>query len=205
MTSLRTVRRLALAAVVALAILPSTAGAASAQSAEDLCAMREDAPEQFGPLLDALAPVLDEFCADGGGGDDDGDGGEEDGPTGTPLDELLGNLDPGQLEELLGQLQTDELCGLRDQAPEEFAPLLDALAPVIDAICGEDDGDGTEEGDATGGDDDTDTGAEADEGEGVVSPSTAPTLPNTGGGAALVGLALLGAAGAVRRLTGTSG
>jgi hypothetical protein len=215
MTRFRTVRRLALAGVAALAILPSSAVAASAQSAEDLCALRDEAPDEFAPLLDALEPLVGAFCDDGGadGGDDgagdEGDGGDG-GPTGTPLDDLLEQIqdaDPGVLEELLGALPVDELCGLREQAPEEFAPLLDALAPVLDAICGEDDGDGTEEEDATGGDDDTasEADADADEDEGVVAPSTAPTLPNTGGGAALAGLALLGAAGAIRRVVGPRG
>jgi hypothetical protein len=204
MTIRRTVRRSALVAAAAVALVPATASVAAAQSPDDLCAMRDEAPEEMAPLLDALAPVIDALCAedDGGpGGDDDGES-DEGGPTGTPLDDLLALLDPDQLP-------TEELCGLRDQAPEEMAPLLDALAPVLDAVCGEAAEDEPAEEETV--EDDTvedetadlqdESGFEHD--PGTVAPSTAPTLPHTGGGAALAGLGMLGAAIGLRRAFGT--
>jgi hypothetical protein len=204
MTIRRTVRRSALVAAAAVALVPATASVAAAQSPDDLCAMRDEAPEEMAPLLDALAPVIDALCAEDDGdpgGDGDGEN-DEGGPTGTPLDDLLALLDPDQLP-------TEELCGLRDEAPEEMAPLLDALAPVLDAVCGEPDGDepdGEETVEEETVEDETadlpdESGFEHD--PGTVAPSTAPTLPHTGGGAALAGLGMLGAAIGLRRAVGT--
>jgi hypothetical protein len=198
MTIRRTVRRFAFVTAAAVALVPATASVAAAQSPDDLCAMRDEAPEEMAPLLDALAPVIDALCAEDDGDPDDGEGG----PTGTPLDELLALLDPDQLP-------TEELCGLRDQAPEEMAPLLEALAPVLDAICG---GSGEEEQVEEDSVEDEPVEEEAEDqadeaafahDAGPVASSPAPTLPNTGGGAALVGLALLGAALGLRRAFAT--
>jgi hypothetical protein len=193
MLTLRALRRLALGSVAALAILPLTAATATASGHDDLCALQEDAPESFEPLLEALSPIIEAVCEEDGEGDDGDDDG--DGPS---LDDLLEQLDPDALEELLGQLPIDDLCALRDEAPEEFAPLLEALEALTDLVCEDGDPEPEPEPEAE---------EPVDEDEGEAQPqveeeaaSSTPTLPNTGGGAALAGIALLGAAGAVRRL-----
>jgi hypothetical protein len=193
MIDLRPLRRLALGSVAALAILPFTAGAATASGHDDLCDLQDQAPGSFDPILDVIAPVIEAACEDGDEGDDEG--GDE-GDDGFTLDDLLGQLDLDELEDLLGQLPTEELCALRDEAPEEFAPLLDALEVLTDLVCDADEGGDPEP------EPETEEPVEEDEGDGTDEQvaSTTPTLPNTGGGAALAGLALLGAAGAVRRL-----
>jgi hypothetical protein len=194
MITLRALRRLALGSVAALAILPFTAGAVLAQDApnpDDLCDLEDEAPESFAPILDAIAPLIDAACEDDGSGDGD-DEGEE-----FTLDDLLDQLDLGALEELLGQLPTEELCALRDEAPEEFAPLLEALEVLTDLVCDADETGDPEPEPEPEPSPEPDPDPEVEQEQ--VAAST-PTLPNTGGGAALAGLALLGAAGAVRRL-----
>jgi hypothetical protein len=174
---LRPVRRFALTAAAALTLVPATATVAAAQSPDDLCDFRDQAP-------DAMAPLIDAFCGEGDG-EDDGDGGEgEGGPTGTPL---------------------DELCGFRDQAPDEMAPLLDALCGEAEGEAEEEAEDPeptptpTPTPEPTS-DPDPDVGDDAD-----TRPvaATGPMLPDTGGSLALAGLALLGGAAGLRRFLGT--
>jgi hypothetical protein len=208
MITLSTIRRLTLGSVAALAILPLTAGVATAAGHDDLCAMRDEAPEEFDPLFDALAEVIAALCDgtedDGDDGDDGGDGDEtEDGPTGTPLDELLALLEGGELDDLLGTVPTDELCALQDEAPEEFAPILEALAPLIDELCPAEDPEPEPEEEPEP-EPTPETEPQEDE-QAVGAPASDPTLPDTGGGAALAGLALLGAAGTFGRVVRARG
>jgi hypothetical protein len=100
--------RIATAAVATSALLMTAAGGATAQSPDDLAEFEDQIREFF---------------------DEDS---EEDG--GSPFDELLENLDPAQLEELLNQLQGDDDA---DDADDEGDDL---------------DGPTTEDGAATDGD-----------------------------------------------------
>jgi hypothetical protein len=181
------IRRMALVCASALVILPLTAVPATAQSAEDC--------DQF-----AAIPGIGEQVADGcrqlaeqAGGDDDGDEPDEngeDGPTGTPLDQLLGALDEAGLS-------PDELCDLRDEAPEQFDPVLEGLGVVIDEICPPEEEEEEEEPEHDPGPAPLPEGEEADD---TTDADPSGDLPVTGGAAGLLGLGLLGAGVGLRRL-----
>jgi hypothetical protein len=163
-----TIRRMAFVCAGALAIVPLAAGAAAAQSAEELC---EQAPGD--PITEALC---DAFADDNG---DEGENGDDEGP--------LDALDP------------EELCALQEEAPEEFAPLLDALAPLIDAICEAEEEEQEPEAPEEE-EDESEELPETEEPEDTTDADPSGELPRTGGLAGLAGLGLLGAGAALRRL-----
>jgi hypothetical protein len=161
------IRRLALVCAGAMAIVPLSAGAASAQSAEDC--------EQFEPLGDAFVEGCEDFAEQF---EDDGDEGEDDG-------------DP--FEDGLRQLCDEFFGALDEQAQEE-------CHAQVDALLGD-------EGDDEVGDpesEESDPGPQPDDGEPEADTTDADPsgdLPVTGGAAGLAGLALFGAAAALRRVS----
>ncbi len=184
MNTRATIRRMALVGAGALAVLPLTAGAATAQSAEDC--------QELAAISDELVALCEEVAGAIEGDDDNGDDPDGDGPTGTPLDGLLEMLDP------------DELAALCDEAPEELEAV---FGPVCDALT---DGNGDPDEEAPEDDPDEVEATDPGTGDGEVSDTTDPQpqqdeLPQTGGLAGLAGLGLLGAGVALRRLRAGDG
>jgi hypothetical protein len=179
------IRRMALVCAGALLVLSLTAVPATAQSAEDC--------DEF-----AAIPGIGEQVADGcrelaeqvDGDDDNGDEPDENGEDGSPLDQLLGALDEAGLS-------PDELCALRDEAPEEFDPVLEGLGVIVDELCPPDEEEEEEEPEP-----EAEPGPLPDEEEPEDTTDADPSgdLPVTGGAAGLLGLGLLGAGVGLRRL-----
>lgn len=182
MSARSTIRRMLLVCTGAVAVLVMSAGVAAAQSAEDCDG------------LEAISPELAQGCRDfaetvEGDEGEEGDEGTED--ESSPLDDLLGALEEQGLD-------PQELCALREESPEEFEAVLDALGPVVNELCPPEE----EEPEETT----PDPEEPADETDGTddsVDATTSGELPNTGGLAGLAGLGMLAAGAALRRLRAT--